>query len=323
MVMLRAIQRIGASLGSLPVKSVRQNLSCAKAMSSEAPPPKTVKLALCQLQVGENKSSNIERASSAIESASKSGSDIVVLPEMWNCPYSNDSFPTYAETMPESHGDFSGLKESPSVQMMRDVAKKCGVSLVGGSIPERSDGKLYNTCCVFDKEGALVAKHRKVHLFDIDIPGKITFRESDTLSPGGGLTSVELADMKIGLGICYDIRFPEMAMLYAREGAQMLIYPGAFNTTTGPAHWELLGKSRAVDNQLFVGLCSPARNKDSSYQAWGHSTVFGPFGETVVTTDEKETTIFATMNLDEVETRRTNMPFDKQRRGDLYEIRKL
>eukprot|EP00899_Mesostigma_viride_P007653 jgi/Mesvir1/1688/Mv21149-RA.2 len=186
----------------------------ARKPPQQAPPPcpEKVKFALCQLAVGGNKESNIENARNAIIDAAAKGADVVMLPEMWNCTYSNASFPIFAE-------DIEG-GASPSVQMMADTARLCGVTIVGGSIPERCGDKLYNTSCVFDTQGALKGKHRKVHLFDIDIPGKITFRESDTLTAGEGLTVVDTAVGRLAVGICYDIRFPEMALLAAARGVR-------------------------------------------------------------------------------------------------------
>jgi len=161
---------------------------------------------------------------------------------------------------------------------------------------------------------------RKVHLFDIDIPGKITFRESDTLTAGAAGTVVDTEVGRVGVGICYDIRFPELAMTYAQRGARLIVFPGAFNMTTGPVHWELLAKARAVDNQLFVATCSPARNPESGYQAWGHSTVVGPFAEVLATCEEGPATVVAELDFDQVDQRRSNMPLGQQRRGDLYEL---
>ncbi|KXZ55930.1 hypothetical protein GPECTOR_2g1481 [Gonium pectorale] len=276
------------------------------------PPPQKVKVALCQLHVTADKDANMRTARKAIEDAASSGAKLVVLPEMWNCPYSNDSFPTYAEDI---EGGASG-----SVAMLSAAAAAAGVTLVAGSIPERCGGKLFNTCCVFGSDGKLLAKHRKVHLFDIDIPGKITFKESLTLSPGPGPTVVDTPAGRLGIGICYDIRFPELAQLYAARGCQVLIYPGAFNMTTGPVHWELLARARAVDNQIFVLTCSPARNPDSGYQAWGHSTAVGPFAEILATTEHGPATVYAELDYAQLGERRANMPLRQQKRHDLYTL---
>ncbi|KAG6545177.1 hypothetical protein Mapa_013289 [Marchantia paleacea] len=270
------------------------------------------KIALCQLSVTKDKVVNIAHAQRAIEAAADEGAQLIVLPEMWNCPYSNDSFPIYAEETDKQGADI------PSSTMLSDVARNKGVTIIGGSIPERSEGRLYNTCYIFGKNGELRGKHRKTHLFDIDIPGKITFKESDTLTPGGELTVVETDVGRIGVGICYDMRFPEMAMLYAAQGVHMICYPGAFNMTTGPLHWELLAKARAVDNQLYVVTCSPARDSGAGYVAWGHSTVVGPFGEIVATTEHEEKTVFGEIDYSRINQIRMNMPLDTQRRGDLY-----
>jgi predicted amidohydrolase len=182
------------------------------------------------------------------------------------------------------------------------MARDAEVFLIGGSIPERevnnkagTEGegeekeRLYNTSLVFGKKGELLATHRKVHLFDIDIPGGITFKESEVLSPGNKVTIVEFEGFgKVGLGICYDVRFPELAMVAARKGAWGVFYPGAFNTTTGPLHWRLLGQSRAVDNQVYVAMCSPARDEGASYRAWGHSLVADPMGKVLGEAGEGE-----------------------------------
>jgi omega-amidase len=242
--------------------------------------PGKVKVALCQLSVGDDKSKNIDAMVAAVRAAARDGAALVVLPEMWNCPYANASFPTYAEVIdpttrwgpavctdePGPANDASSDVDSPSVAALAAVARETGVVLVGGSIPERDvddTNLLYNACCVFDGDRGLIAKHRKTHLFDLDIPGEISFRESDTLAAGADLTVADTAIGRIGVGICFDMRFPELAAVCASRGASMLVYPGAFNTVTGPLHWELLQRARAVDNQLFVLTCSPARDVDA------------------------------------------------------------
>ncbi|KAI3979369.1 hypothetical protein MKX01_001561 [Papaver californicum] len=135
-----------------------------------------------------------------------------VTKEIWNSPYANNSFPVYAEDID------AGNDASPSTAMLSEVARNLTITIVGGSIPERCGDKLYNTCCVFGKDGKLLAKHRKVHLFDIDIPGKITFMESKTLTSGENATIVDTDVGRIGIGICYDFRFQEPATLYAARG---------------------------------------------------------------------------------------------------------
>eukprot|EP00624_Nannochloropsis_granulata_P003661 evm.model.NODE_28528_length_50078_cov_28.909842.4 len=205
--------------------------------------------------------------------------------------------------------------------MLVDVARANNVVLVGGSIPEKTEegGKTYNTCVVVAPDGVLLAKHRKVHLFDIDVPGRITFKESDTLTGGDSITVVQTPyGFSFGVGICYDIRFPELAMIMRAKGCALLLYPGAFNLTTGPAHWELLQRARAVDNQLFVAAVSPARNPASSYQAWGHSTIVSPWGGIVATTGHDPALVMAELDLTAVEETRRNVPTAQQKRLDLY-----
>ena len=247
-----------------------------------------------------------------MQQAAAAGATLVMLPEMWNCPYSNDSFPAFAEDVSSGY--------APSYAFMSEAARENSVVLVGGSIPERVGNNLFNTCFIFGKSGKLLGRHRKLHLFDIDIPGKITFKESETLTPGDLPTVVDTDVGRIGVGICYDIRFPELATLYASRGAQMLLYPGAFNMTTGPAHWELLQRARAVDNQVWVAMCSPARDESGAYVAWGHSSVVSPFGEVVATTEHGAGIVYADVDLSEVEVRRQNMPMRHQKRSDLYAL---
>eukprot|EP01112_Ceratiomyxa_fruticulosa_P009849 TRINITY_DN258_c0_g1_i1.p1 TRINITY_DN258_c0_g1~~TRINITY_DN258_c0_g1_i1.p1 ORF type:complete len:328 (-),score=61.66 TRINITY_DN258_c0_g1_i1:351-1334(-) len=264
----------------------------------------------CQLLVGENKEENLSNARKAIDEASQKGAHIVSLPECFNCPYSNASFPVYAESIPDG----------PSTKMLSLAASSNKVYLIGGSFPEKDGDKLYNTSLVFDPEGNLIAKHRKIHLFDIDVPGKIRFKESETLSPGSTPTVFETKFGKIGLGICYDIRFAELALLYSQRGAKFLVYPGAFNMTTGPAHWELLQRSRALDNQLYVAAVSPARNPSSSYTAWGHSTVVNPWGEVISTTGHEPGIIYAEIDFSKLDEIRANIPITLQKRDDIYKV---
>ncbi|KAF2638380.1 carbon-nitrogen hydrolase [Massarina eburnea CBS 473.64] len=281
----------------------------------------SVKLALIQLSCTADKARNLSHARTKVLEATKQGAKIVVLPECFNSPYGTKYFPQYAETLLPSPPTED---QSPTFHALSKLAKEAGVYVVGGSIPElveakKGDKTYYNTNMTFAPSGELLATHRKVHLFDIDIPGKIKFRESDVLSPGNKITLVDLPEYgKIALAICYDIRFPELATIAARKGAFLLLYPGAFNLTTGKLHWELQARARAMDNQVFVGLCSPARDMEAEYNAWGHSLVVDPNAEVLGGLDEKEGILVSELVAGRIEEVRKGIPLYTQRRFDVY-----
>jgi omega-amidase len=278
-----------------------------------------VRLALVQLACGSDKAQNLSRArAKVLEAAQKHKAGIVVLPECFNSPYGTSYFPKYAEALLPSPPSET---QSPSFHALSRLAAEAKVYLVSGSIPEVDPAtkKLYNTSLTFSPAGKLLATHRKVHLFDIDIPGKISFHESEVLSPGEKITTLDLPEYgRIGIAICYDIRFPELATIAARKGAFLLLYPGAFNLTTGPAHWELLARSRAVDNQTYVGLCSPARDMKADYHAFGHSMIVDPNAEILAQLDEAEGTVVADLSGERIEEVRKGIPVYEQRRFDVY-----
>ncbi|KAG6005616.1 hypothetical protein E4U21_007803 [Claviceps maximensis] len=303
-----------------------------------APAPvlkKPVKLACVQLASGPDKAANLAHAASQVRQAASQGANIVVLPECFNSPYGCQFFPSYAETLlpsPPTH------EQSPSYHALSAMAADNNIYLIGGSIPEKTAEKTtainatrqpryYNTSLTFDPRGNLLGAHRKVHLFDIDIPGKMTFKESDVLSPGNKITLVDLPEYgTIAVAICYDIRFPELATVAARRGAFALVYPGAFNLTTGPLHWKLLARARAVDNQIYVAVCSPARDMSATYHAWGHSMVVDPMARVLVEADETETEtgtakgviVQAELQPEVLAETRRNIPLGLQRRFDIY-----
>ena len=289
---------------------------------------KPLKLALIQLSAGADKAANLAAARSKVLEAARAGAKLVVLPECFNSPYGTKYFPKYAEELTPldiggspSAGGAPSEEKSPSYHVLSAVAKEGKVTLIGGSIPEfsKEKNKWYNTSLTFGEDGALLARHRKVHLFDIDIPGKISFHESEVLSPGDKVTITEVPGYgKIGIAICYDIRFPELALIAARKGAFALVYPGAFNLTTGARHWELLARARAVDNQCYVALCSPARDMTADYHAWGHSMVVDPDAAVAGQLDEKEGTLYVDLDPEKLEETRRNIPVYGQRRFDVY-----
>ena len=235
--------------------------------------------------------------------------DLIMLPEMWNGPYEARLFPTFAE--PEN---------GPSRLFLSDLAKERGVYLCGGSIAERDGDRVYNTAYMFDPGGSQIAKHRKMHLFDIDVTGGQRFFESDTLSPGNDVTVFDTPFGTMGLCICYDFRFPELSRLMVDAGAKVILVPAAFNLTTGPAHWELLFRSRAVDNQVYTVGVAPARDPHATYQSWGHSIVCSPWGEVLMQMDEKERVALTALDLDRIDTVRRELPLLLHRRTDVYRV---
>lgn len=245
-----------------------------------------IRFALLQLRSGKDKLWNLDNMTKRVLDAVKVHQPrVVTLPECFNSPYGTQYFHEYAECVPSGK----------TCQRLAQLAKDCNIYIVGGTIPEIDETShpqlLYNTCTIWSPQGELLAKHRKMHLFDIDIKGSIRFKESETLSAGNDFTMVEIEGHRVGIGICYDIRFEEMARVYRNEGCEMLIYPAAFNMTTGPLHWELLQRARANDNQLFVLTTSPARDVESSYIAYGHSMVVDPWAKIICKATEQEETL--------------------------------
>lgn len=270
-----------------------------------------LKAALVQMAVTADKRANLETAAGYAAQAAEAGADLVVLPEMFNCPYSNDSFPIYAE--PEG---------GETHQYLSKLAGRLGIWLVAGSIPERArDGKLYNTSFVFDRRGRQVAKHSKMHLFDIDVEGGQRFKESDTLSAGSQVTVFETEFGRVGLAICYDLRFPELARMMVDQGAKILVVPAAFNMTTGPAHWEILFRNRALDNQAYVLGAAPARDVNGPYVSYAHSLAVSPWGDVIEMLEAAPGMILAELDMDYVEKVRRELPLLAHRRHDVYTLK--
>lgn len=270
---------------------------------------KKLKIALIQMPVSQDKEENVALACQKVSEAAKVDVDIVVLPEMFNCPYSNDFFPSFAE-----------IKGEYTWQAMSACAKKNNILLVAGSIPELDEGRVFNTSFVFDHLGTQIARHRKVHLFDVDIVGGQQFFESETFSPGNEVTVFQSQFGLIGLCVCFDIRFPELARLMALKGGQVIIVPGAFNMTTGPAHWEILFRQRAVDNQLFTIGVAPARDEHGEYVSYGNSIVCSPWGTVLNRAGAEETILIAELDLSENERIRSQLPLLSALRKDMYTI---
>ncbi|WP_037372368.1 carbon-nitrogen hydrolase family protein [Anaerovorax odorimutans] len=266
-----------------------------------------IKLALCQMMGDMKKEKSLDKAEKMIKEAAKKGSNIIALPEMFNCPYSNKYFREFAE-------DDNGQ----TVSLLSSLAKELNVYIIGGSIAELSNDLVYNTSYSFNREGKIIGKHRKIHLFDIDVKGGITFKESDTLTAGDSTTIIDTEYGKVGVAICYDVRFPELFRKMALAGAKLIVLPAAFNMTTGPAHWDITMRVRALDNQIYFAAVSPARDLNGPYQAYGGSCVVNPWGEFCAKTDSKETIVYADIDTDYIDTIRDQLPLLKHRRPELY-----
>jgi predicted amidohydrolase len=254
-------------------------------------------LALCQFSSSEDRDESFEKASRFVGKAARAGARVVAMPEMWNCPYGNEYFPKYAES-----------EGGRSFAFMSELARENNVYLVGGSIPESADGNYYNTSFVFGKGGELIGKHRKVYLFDIDISGGPSFKESDTLAPGEGLTVVDTEFGKIGVAICFDVRFAEMFSSLAMDGCHLVVLPAAFTLATGAAHWELLIRSRALDNQCYFAACAPARSEKLKFRCWAHSMLADPWGDIRAAAAVEETVVFGEIDLGYLDKVRRELP---------------
>ena len=271
-----------------------------------------MKIALLQMPVTASKQENLDTAARYIKEAAANGARLAVLPEMFCCPYTNDAFVAYAEE--------GGCE---SWERMAACAKEAGITLVAGSIPEKESGRIYNSSMVFNPQGERIARHRKMHLFDIDIKGGQRFKESDTFTPGDEVVVFEADGVKMGLCICFDMRFPELARLLVQKGAQVIVCPAAFNMTTGPMHWELMFRQRAVDNQVYTLGAAPARDVNGPYVSYGNSIVCSPWGKVLARAGAEPEILYADLDMDEVAKVREQLPLLSARRTDLYRLEEI
>ena len=269
-----------------------------------------IKIAAIQMPTVADKMENVRTVKTYLEKIKDENPDFVILPEMFCCPYQTENFPIYAEK-----------EGGPVWQQLSGYAKQYGIYLIGGSMPEKdAEGNVYNTSYIFDREGKQIGKHRKVHLFDIDVKGGQTFKESDTLTAGDSDTVFDTEFGKMGVMLCFDIRFPELSRMMVNDGARIVFVPAAFNMTTGPAHWELSFRTRALDNQIYMVGCAPARDVSAGYISWGHSIVTDPWGRVTGMLDENEGILLAELDMDYEEQVREELPLLKSRRKDIYQL---
>ena len=263
-----------------------------------------VRVGAVQLRSTDNVSVNLARCSDLTAQAAAEGAQLVVLPECFAfLGRSERDKLAIAETLDGKGQVMTGLAE---------LAVKHGVWIVGGGMPElvRGDTKrTYNAAVVIDPRGELVARYRKIHLFDVDIPGGAVLRESDSTASGDELVVVDIAGAPVGVSICYDVRFPELYRRLVKDlGAEVLLVPAAFTAHTGGAHWHLLLRARAIEDQAWVVAPAQWGRHSEKRESYGHTLIADPWGTVVGERAEGDGVVIAALDGETVARRRTQMP---------------
>jgi deaminated glutathione amidase len=268
-----------------------------------------LRVACVQLNAKDSKAENIERAGALVARVASTGADLVLLPEKWNGFGRPDFMRSIAET----------LEDGETFEAMSSWARAHGITLVGGSIVERREGheKLSNTCVVFDPEGDAAAVYRKIHMFDVDVGGH-TYRESETEEPGDRPVTCEVEGWKLGLTICYDLRFPELYRILAVEGCTAVTVPAAFTLFTGKDHWELLLRARAVENQCYVIAANQWGTFAEGKAAFGRSSIVDPWGVVLAQAPDEDGVISAELDLARLDEIRRSVPSLANRQPAAY-----
>ena len=264
---------------------------------------RTIQLALLQMDVviGEPES-NFQRAKEMLEEAVKGTQkpDVILMPEMWNTGYALEQIDALADT-----------KGSHTTKLVSEFCRKYEVNVIAGSVSDKSDesDEVKNTIYVFDREGHEVADYSKIHLFRL-------MEEEKFLTAGDRVGIAQLEESKIGLAICYDIRFPELARKIALNGAKVLFLPAEWPHPR-LHHWRTLIQARAIENQMFV-VASNRVGVSRGTEFFGHSMIVSPWGEVLAEGEEDETILTAEIDLTEVERVRRTIPVFQDRRPELY-----
>lgn len=268
-----------------------------------------LRIACVQICSSGSKAENLERMEALVARAAATGADLVLLPEKWNGIGTHEIVQEVAEP----------LDGGESVAAMSAWASQHGITLVGGSIVERREGreKLSNTCVVFDPEGEVAAVYRKIHMFDVEVGGHV-YRESDSEEPGEGPMSCEVEGWNLGLTVCYDLRFPELYRILAVEGAELVTVPAAFTLYTGKDHWELLLRARAVENQCYVAAANQWGVHAGGKASYGRSSIVDPWGVVLAQAPDDDTVISAELDRARLEQVRSSLPSLANRRPAAY-----
>lgn len=255
--------------------------------------------AVCQMRSGEDVTRNLDVAERLVRDAAGAGATFVGLPECLVFLKSE------GERAPESQS-----VDGPWATRFSTLARELRITLLMGSFPETSEeaGRPYNTTALFGQDGARIAAYRKMHLFDIDLPGMEHLKESRATKPGADLVVADAGFAKVGLSICYDLRFPEMYRAHSAAGAELLLVPSAFTERTGRDHWEILLRARAIENLCYVMAPAQWGRHGGSRASYGHALIVDPWGSVVAQVADGEGFALATLDFDRLHRLRGELP---------------
>ena len=261
--------------------------------------------AAIQMTAGNDKAANLERAERLVRVGAARGANLVALPEVYNWRGKRAEQAAAAETL-----------DGESLSLMSRLARELRIHIVAGSITERGDdsSRSYNTSVLLGPDGGRIAVYRKIHLFDVDLPGRVTVRESDSKIAGADVICAETPLGAIGLSICYDLRFPELYRRLAFAGARILMVPSAFTFPTGEAHWEPLIRARAIENQAYVIAPAQFGPNIYGYGDYGNSMIVDPWGRVLARAADQEGVVVAPIDLEYQDRVRSELPALKHAR---------
>jgi predicted amidohydrolase len=266
-------------------------------------------VAAIQMNSRDNKEENIQAALRLIDVAAGKGARLAVLPEMFNFLGPGERRLQEAERIP-----------GPTIQRMVEKAKEHRIYLIAGSILETSHtpDKVYNTSVLIDPEGQVVARYRKIHLFDVVVEGQPPYEESAYIFPGREVVAANIEGATIGMTICYDLRFPELYRALSSRGAQIISIPSAFTLHTGLAHWEALVRARAIENQSYVIASAQVGSHPINRECYGHSMIVDPWGTALGCAPNEEWVVAVEVDLEYLAKVRRNFPALSHRRQEIF-----